>query len=106
MHLDIHARNIPLTLRLKEHAARRLEHALGRLAHRITRVTLRLADVNGPKGGVDVEALAVVEMANGTPVVVKGLYASPDDAIGAILERVRTAVARCQDRVVRTFRGR
>jgi putative sigma-54 modulation protein len=105
MQLDIHARNIPVTRTLHDAATRRLSYALGRFAHRIARVTLRLYDTNGPRGGIDVEALALVELRQGTRLVVRGMYGSPQEAISGIVDRVRTSVVRCQDRLVQSFRG-
>jgi putative sigma-54 modulation protein len=106
MHLDIHARNVLITKALKELAVRRIGYALGRFAHGIRNITLRLADINGPRGGVDVEVLALVELSHGTRLVVRGQYDSPQDAISGIVERLRTSVGRSHDRAVRAFNGR
>ena len=106
MHLDIHARNVLITKALKELAVRRIGYALGRFAHGIRTITLRLADINGPRGGVDVEALALVELSQGTRLVVRGQYGSPQDAISGIVERLRSSVGRSHDRAVRAFHGR
>ena len=106
MHLDIHARNVLITKALKELAVRRIGYALGRFAPGIRTITLRLADINGPRGGVDVEALALVELSQGTRLVVRGQYGSPQDAISGIVERLRSSVGRSHDRAVRAFHGR
>lgn len=91
---------------LKEHAARRANFALGRFAHVIRSFSIRLSDANGPRGGIDVEALALVEMEAGTRLVVRGRYATPREAVGALIDRVRGAVQRNHQRVVKTFHGR
>ena len=103
MHLDLHTRNIPTTANLKELAMRKAGHALDRFAHRIGRLTVRLYDLNGPKGGIDVDALALVELREGTRLVVRGTYASPNEAINGIVERVRHAVQRSHDRLVQSM---
>ena len=38
---------------LREYVVRRLSFVLRRFSHRIRRLTVRLADVNGPRGGLD-----------------------------------------------------
>ena len=100
MNVQIHARNVQLTLEAHDAAVQRLGRALGRFAHRVGRITVRLYDTNGPKGGVDVDALALIELRQGTRLVVRGAYASPQAAISGIVERVRHSVQRVHDRMV------
>lgn len=102
MNIQIHARNVQLTRELHDLATQRLTRALSRFAHRIGRITVRLYDTNGPKGGVDVDALVLVELRQGTRLVVRGAYASPHAAIAGIAERVRQSVLRVHDRLVTT----
>lgn len=103
MRLDLHTRNIPSTAHLKEMAVHKAGLALDRFSHRIGRLTVRLYDTNGPKGGVDVDALALVELREGTRLVVRGTYASPSEAINGIVERVRHAVQRSHERLVESL---
>ena len=53
MELDIRGIHIPLTDGLKTHIEDKFNHALGRFDRRIKDVTIRLEELNGPKGGVD-----------------------------------------------------
>ena len=53
MQLQVRGRNIELTEALRAHVERRLQFALSRFGQRIGRVLVRLADVNGPRGGDD-----------------------------------------------------
>lgn len=53
MRLTIGGEGVRLDASLLEYLERRLRFALGRFAPRIRRVTMRIADLNGPKGGVD-----------------------------------------------------
>lgn len=53
MDLDIRGVKYELADELERHIERRLRSALGRFAGRIERVLVRIADVNGPRGGVD-----------------------------------------------------
>jgi putative sigma-54 modulation protein len=69
MKVDVHAQGFPLTPALTEHAERRLRFALKHAADRVQQVTVRLADVNGPRGGVDKKCSVHIVM-NGIPDIV------------------------------------
>ena len=53
MQLDVRGHNLEVTVALRDHVTKRLRFALGRVATRLERVAVRIADVNGPRGGVD-----------------------------------------------------
>lgn len=53
MRIDIRGVHYDLADELERHVERRLRSALGRFAGRIDRVLVRIADVNGPRGGID-----------------------------------------------------
>lgn len=53
MQVEIRSRGFALTDALREHVERRLSFALSRVNEHVRRVQVRLADVNGPRGGVD-----------------------------------------------------
>ncbi len=53
----------------RDDVERRFRFALGRFAPRIGRVTITLADVNGPRGGLDRRCRVVVGLAPGGRVV-------------------------------------
>ncbi len=98
MKLTIASHHLPLSNSLLAFANRRLEFALGRFAVRVGRVSLRLADVNGPKGGVDVECVAVAQVQSSGQVIVRGLYPTAEAAIANIAERLRSLVQRTIDK--------
>ena len=106
MHLDLHSRTLPITGALVDLAHRRLSHALGRFAHHIGSITVRLDDVNGPRGGRDVECLAVVALTPSGNLVVKGAYQTPAQAVSDILDRVRESLSRRHERTVQALHGR
>lgn len=106
MRLDLHSRTLPITAALRELAHRRLSHALDRFAHRIAGVSLRFDDVNGPRGGRDIECVALVALTPHGQLVVRGAYDTPAQAITDMVDRVRTNLQRNQDRLVHHLHGR
>ena len=53
MKLAIRARGLVLTAELRDQVLRRMHFALSRLSPALHRVDVTLADINGPKGGID-----------------------------------------------------
>src|SRR4051812_10993910 len=53
MQLEMRGVNYVLSDGLKDYIERRLRFTLGRFPARIDRLTVRLSDVNGPRGGID-----------------------------------------------------
>ena len=93
MQIDIQTHGFTATVALREHVARRLQHALGCCADRISRATVRLSDVNGPRGGVDKRCQIQVRLATLTDVVIEDTEADLYVAIDRAAERAgRTAV--------------
>jgi CBS domain-containing protein len=87
-----------LTNRDREAIARKLGTTLGRFASSIERVTVRLSDVNGPKGGVDHTCVIKVVLSGLPSVVVERrdstLQRAVNPAIGAAAQAVRRRVQR------------
>jgi CBS domain-containing protein len=82
----------------REAIARKLGMRLGRFASTIERVTVRLSDVNGPKGGVDHRCL-IKAVLTGLPSVVverrdSTLQRAANAAIGAAAQAVKRSVQR------------
>jgi putative sigma-54 modulation protein len=93
MHIDIQARGFELTNGLREHTMRRLSFATDWARDEVRRVTVRLSDINGPRGGEDKRCLIQIPLAGKTDIVIdeldSDLYVAIDKAIGRI-ERVLT----------------
>ncbi len=53
MQIQIHSDDFDLTDGLRDHIVKRLAYSLNHGRDLISRIVVRLADVNGPKGGVD-----------------------------------------------------
>lgn len=83
---------IGIPLELADPARRRLEFALGRFGGRIRSVTVRLGDVNGPRGGVDKTCLVTIRFdASKRLVVIEDADADAAVAIDRAADRASRA---------------
>ena len=103
MHIDMQAQGFRLTGALREHAERRLRFALGPAGGRVRRVAVRVADENGPRGGVDKRCTLRVSLPGHAPVVVEQLDPDLYVAIDRAADRLGRSVAR---RLARGMDGR
>jgi ribosome-associated translation inhibitor RaiA len=88
---------------------RKLGMKLGKLASSIERISVRVEDVNGPRGGVD-HACRVKVVLSGLPSVVvveqdASLAAAIDRALGGAERAVRRAVQRRRTKSTKSRRG-
>lgn len=102
MQIQIQATGIGLNDPLISHVQRRLRYALSRSDDRVSRVTVRLSDINGPKGGVDKACRIEVRLAGRPSVVIEDIqsdiYTAVDRAAGragrTVLRRLALPLAR------------
>jgi putative sigma-54 modulation protein len=81
MQYEVRARDFAISDALGAHIDRKLELAVRRFHDRVRRVTVRLGDLNGPRGGVDKRCTIVLSQTNGETIVV---HADSDDAYAAV----------------------
>lgn len=82
----------------REYARRKLDRRLGKFARAIHRVTLRVEDINGPRGGVD-KRCSIKVVLDGLPsVVVEEQHRAARAAMDVALERTVRAVRRSVQR--------
>ncbi len=93
---------------LRAYIERRLRFALGRFGPRLERIVLRLADVNGPRGGEDKRCTVAVRLRPGREVFVSHAHRDVRAAVDLAAERAGSAVAReiARRRDWRTARAR
>jgi ribosomal subunit interface protein len=98
MHIDIQARQLPLTRTLKRYTQLRIRFALTRFEERIQRVSMWLSDVNGPKGGRDKQCRLQVALAGKTSIVIEDTHENLYVAINRAIERAGHSLVRKLDR--------
>jgi putative sigma-54 modulation protein len=103
MQLDIQARGFTLTDALRNHCERRLRFALGPIGGRLRSVSVRLADVNGPRGGVDKRCTLRATASGMAPVVI----AHDETDIYVAIDRASDRLARSLTRrIQKSWRDR
>lgn len=97
MKVDIQAQGFPLTEALADHAERRLRFALKHATDQVQHATVRLADVNGPRGGVDKRCSIHIVLAGLPDIVTEDTEADMYAAINRAADRVGRTVLRRVD---------
>lgn len=94
MKIDIKAQGFTLTEALRLQAERRVRFALGSTSGRLRNVVMRLADENGPRGGVDKRCTIRANLPGGPPVVIEHQEADLYVAIDRAADRAARALSR------------
>lgn len=109
LHTPAHVRLLAVELDDDEQAyvRRKLGMKLGKFATSIERISVRVTDMNGPRGGVDQVCIIKVVLSGLPSVVIErrhaALHAAIDDALRATEQAVRRSVRR---RRMKPLRGR
>jgi putative sigma-54 modulation protein len=91
----IHVRHLPDGPDCETLAQRRLESALGRFGPRVRAVSVRVTDLNGPKGGPDKRCLVAIRLERPNRLVlVEDVHTEQAIAIGRAVDRAARVVAR------------
>ena len=94
METKIVARKIAMGAELRAYVARRLGFALDRSGNRVQSVTVRLADENGPRGGVDKCCSLQLALPGQPDLVVRSVAGDVRAAIDGAAHRAARALAR------------
>ncbi|MBL8460011.1 HPF/RaiA family ribosome-associated protein [Zoogloea sp.] len=103
MEVQIKARGLPAAKNLRNHASRRIRAALGRFGHAVQSVTVRLSDINGPRGGADKLCRIVIQMKSRS-IVMEELGNDMRRVIDRLSERVQFNVSRQMEKISRVNR--
>ena len=98
MRIEIQARKISLSRKLRRQAERRLRNALTRFDERIMSVSMRLSDSNGPRGTNDMNCQLQIVLPGKPDVVVEETRENLYVAINRAIERAGQTVVRKFDR--------
>lgn len=94
MQVDIRARGFQLTDSLREYIERRLQFTLAWADDQVRKVTVRLFDLNGPRGGNDKRCRIQVTFSGLPDVVIEDTEADLYVAIDRAADRAERTVAR------------
>lgn len=94
MNIVIHAHKLGLSTDTTDVLVDRLESALDEHETHLKRVEAFLADVNGPKGGLDKQIRLIVTLRAGSPVIIEDLDAEWEVVFSRAAERAGQAVGR------------
>ncbi|MFN8641091.1 MAG: HPF/RaiA family ribosome-associated protein [Candidatus Binatia bacterium] len=94
MRIDVRGRHLDDTIDLQQHVERRLRFALGRFTGAVGRVTVRVEDVNGPRGGVDKRCRLVVALAPRGELIIEDEDADVQTLVDRSADRAGRAVER------------
>lgn len=98
MKVQVRYRQIESTPALQELVERRVQFGLSRFVHTIREVHVTLADVNGPRGGVDKVCRVRVAGPKIDPIVIEEAAAGLATAIDGAIARAARTTARTIDR--------
>ena len=94
MQIIIQARGFALTSGLREHIERRIRFALDWAKYHVGKVSVRLSDLNGPRGGEDKRCHIQVAIPGGANVVIEDTEADLYIAIDRAADRAGRTLAR------------
>ncbi|MFM9969751.1 MAG: HPF/RaiA family ribosome-associated protein [Burkholderiales bacterium] len=98
MQIGIQARGFKLTDGLRDHCARRLRFALGSATGKVHGVMIRLADQNGPRGGIDKRCTIRATLHDAPLVTIVQDEADLYVAIDRAVDRLARAISRRLER--------
>jgi ribosomal subunit interface protein len=94
MQFEIRAKDVSISRALRNHIERRLRFALDRFASRIRQVRVKLADPNGPRGGIDKCCKLAISLDRSSTIVVESHASNVYAAIDCIADKAATYIGR------------
>jgi putative sigma-54 modulation protein len=100
MKLDIQARDFSLTDSIQTYVKERINYLFGARYDQIQRITVRLGDVNGPRGGVDKRCRVKITLPRLNEIVIEDVQTDLYVAISRAMERASRTVNRRLNRLL------
>ena len=94
MKINIIKRKLELEKEQHEEAISRCERLCKRFVDSINSVTMRLSDINGPKGGIDKECIVQIQLINGGVITAAKRHEHVPGAIHRSLDTARALLRR------------
>lgn len=92
------AKGVKASGTLREYVTERLNDVLRHTQNSIDYITVRLTDLNGPKGGVDKRCLIHIKLLELSPIIVTEIASDINSAIDIAAHRVSRIVSRALSR--------
>lgn len=105
MEVKVQTKGLSTAPFLRQHASQRMHAALARFDDSVRAVSVRLGDINGPRGGADKLCRIVVRLKNSSQVVIEELGQDIFQVIDKVADRVHQSVSRQLGRVKQISRG-
>lgn len=93
MRIDLHCDNVEAAPGLQEYVVRRMRFAIGRFHDHIRWARVKVADVNGPRGGADKRCVVQLRLRNLPDVVFAITQLDVRAAVDEAAERVSRVLA-------------
>lgn len=97
MKLKVSSQNIPISEAVSALIERQIGYALGRFESRIREVSVRLSDLNGPKGGIDKHCKIMVKFRTGGSVMAEVTDVEFEPVVHRSVDRIARRVQRHWD---------
>lgn len=94
MQIQIHTHQFDLTEAIEQHIEQKVAFALGWSPEGLKKIQFRLADINGPRGGIDKSCQVILTFKGKKNLIVEDVQADLYLAIDRALERVSRSLAR------------
>ena len=104
MNIKVQSRGFSLSQSLYDRVTSKLHLAIGHYGGRIRQVDVTLQDINGPRGGEDMQCVIKLKVNHFKSIVIHETAPNMYDAINSCAQRVRRVVERHFNRVRRLNR--
>ncbi len=106
MKLELRSKGIEMNDRLRNFIEKKLRSALGRFDHLVQTVRVRLTDINGPKGGEDIQCLIQADLGRAGVVTISETRTTPFAAVARASQRTNRNLSQRLSRLRTGRRGR